>query len=35
LRLGHIFIRRRGSQFREAPRALRHLATLDYAPNWG
>jgi hypothetical protein len=35
LRLGHIFIRRRGSQFREALRALRHLATLDYAPNWG
>lgn len=35
LRLGHIFIRRRGTQFREALRALRHLATLDYAPNWG
>lgn len=35
LRLGHIYIRRCGTQFREAIRALRHLATLDYAPNWG
>lgn len=35
LRLGHIFIRRCGTQFQEALRALRHLATLHYATNWG
>ena len=35
LRLGHIFVRRCGTQFRQALCALRHLATLDCAPNWG
>jgi len=35
LRLGHIFIRQQGAQFEFALEALRRLATLDHAPNWG
>jgi len=35
LRLGHIFIRKCGAQFRYALLVLRRLATLDCAPNWG
>jgi len=35
LRLGHIFIRKCGAQFRYALLVLRRLATLDRAPNWG
>jgi len=35
LRLGHIFIRQQGAQFEHALEALRRLAMLDHAPNWG
>lgn len=35
LRIGHIFIRQRGEQMNKALKALRRLAGLDYAPNWG
>jgi len=35
LRLGHLFIRTCGTQFDYALLALRRLATLDRAPNWG
>lgn len=35
LRMGHIFIKQRGEQLNDALIALRRLAGLDYAPNWG
>mgnify|MGYP001183476388 FL=1 len=35
LRLGHIFIRQQGAQFEYALAALKRLATVDHAPNWG
>ena len=35
LRLGHIFIRQQGAQLEFAVAALRQLATLERAPNWG
>lgn len=35
LRLGHIFIRQQGAQLENALSALRQLATLTRAPNWG
>jgi len=35
LRLGYIFIRKCGAQFEYALCALRRLALLDCAPNWG
>lgn len=35
LRLGHLYIRCRGPQLKPALCALRRLATLEHAPNWG
>ncbi len=35
LRLGYIFIRQCGAKFEYALLALRRLATLNHAPNWG
>lgn len=35
VRLGYHYIRCRGAQLEPPLRALRHLATLDHAPNWG
>jgi hypothetical protein len=35
LRLGYIFIRQQGAHFEYALQALRRLAMLNYAPNWG
>ena len=35
LRLGHLYIRNRGPQFKPALHALTRLATIERAPNWG